>query len=152
MRALNETSLDCGEDIMRLGVFGSRTLEDDRVKDILISTVEELKADMIVTGGETGGVCDVARKLCQERSIPLLLHFLNFRYMGGAYDHRSKKVLKDSDFVVFIHDGKSKGTANELKLTEKVGKPYKYYKLDVVEKEVDFVPGMQYFEKVGFGI
>jgi uncharacterized phage-like protein YoqJ len=43
---------------------------------------------------------------------------------------RSKAILEHADFVVLIHDGKSKGTSNELKMIEKMGIPYKYYQLD----------------------
>jgi len=49
---------------------------------------------------------------------------------------------KDSDRAVFIHDGKSKGTSNEVKLADKMGVPYTYYKL----------PRTNYKTSVGFDI
>jgi hypothetical protein len=114
----------------RLSVHGSRTLMDERVKIILIEEIEKHEVTEIVTHAEPDGVCDVARRLAKERAIPLKLHFLNFKYLRGAFEHRSKEVFRDSDRAVFIHDGKSKGTSNEVKLAEKMGVPYTYHQLD----------------------
>jgi len=86
-----------------------------------------------VTHAEPHGVCHIARDLCKEKAIPLKLHFLNFRYLRGAFAHRSKDVLSDADRAIFIHDGISKGTSNELKLAIKMGVPHSYYKLDIQE-------------------
>lgn len=105
---------------MKMSAHGSRTLDDERVKIILLEEITKNGVEEIVTHGEPDGVCGVARKLCREKAIPLKLHFLNFKYLRGAFEHRSKAVLKDSDLALFIHDGKSKGTSNELKLAEKM--------------------------------
>ena len=114
----------------KLSVHGSRTLQDERVKIILIEEIEKYGVTEIVTHAEPEGVCEVARRLAKERAIPLKLHFLNFKYLRGAFEHRSKDVFKDCDRAIFIHDGKSKGTSNEVKLAEKLGVPYTYQKLD----------------------
>lgn len=111
---------------MKLAVFGSRTLKDDRVKMLIYDAIEETGADTIVTTQEPLGVCTVAQQIAKERSLVLELHFLNFRYRTGAYEHRSDDVIKASDFVLLIHDGESHGTRNELERTKKFGKPYRY--------------------------
>ena len=115
---------------MKLSVHGSRTLSDERVKIILLEEIKEHGVTQIVTHAEPEGVCAVARQLCRDLAIPLKLHFLNFKYLRGAFEHRSIDVLNDSDRAVFIHDGKSKGTANELKLAQKRGLPYRYEELE----------------------
>ena len=114
---------------LRLSIHGSRTLTDERVKIIILEEIEKHKPITIVTHAEPGGVCEVARDLCREKAIPLKLHFLNFRYLRGAFEHRSLDVLRDCDFSLFIHDGKSKGCSNELKLAKKMNLPYTYYEL-----------------------
>lgn len=114
----------------KLSVHGSRTLQDERVKIILIEEIEKYGITEIVTHAEPEGVCEVARRLAKERAIPLKLHFLNFKYLRGAFEHRSKDVFNDSERAIFIHDGKSKGTSNEVKLAEKMGIPYTYHKLE----------------------
>jgi hypothetical protein len=124
----------------KVSIHGSRSLKDERVKVLLLEAIEELKPDVIVTHAEPDGVCEVARKLCQEKAIPLKLHFLNFKYLKGAFMNRSKAVFKDSDFAIFIHDGESKGCSNELELCRKLGMKYKYYRLEKTEykKSVGF--------------
>jgi len=118
---------------MKLSVHGSRTLNDERVKIIIMEEIEKFGVTEIVTHGEPGGVCEVARNLCKEKAIPLKLHFLNFKFLRGAFEHRSKSVLFDSDRAVFIHDGKSKGTSNEVKLAKKLSVPYEYHELKETE-------------------
>ena len=114
----------------RLSIHGSRTLKDERVKIIILEEIEKHKPTVIVTHAEPEGVCEIAREVCREKAIPLKLHFLNFRYLRGAFEHRSKEVFKDSDYCIFIHDGESKGCSNEFELCKKLGLPYKYYKLE----------------------
>jgi len=114
----------------RLSVHGSRTLKDERVKIIIMETIKKYNVTTIVTHAEPEGVCGTARALCKEFAIPLKLHFLNFKYLRGAFEHRSKDVLRDADRALFIHDGKSKGTSNELRLAIKMGIPNDFYQLD----------------------
>lgn len=125
---------------MILSVHGSRTLTDERVKIILLEVIAKHGVTQIVTHAEPGGVCEVARNLCREKAIPLKLHFLNFKYLRGAFENRSKAVLRDGDLALFIHDGKSKGTQNELKLCQKWALPYRHHELKPAEhkKSVGF--------------
>jgi hypothetical protein len=108
---------------MRLAVCGSRTLSDERVKIILLEEIEKNKISTIVTHAEPEGVCNTARKLAKELGMPLHLHHLNFKYLRGAFEHRSKAVFEDCDRCVYIHDGNSQGTANEIKLGSKMAIP-----------------------------
>jgi hypothetical protein len=118
------------ERTFRLGIHGSRTLRDERVKIIILEEIEKHNPTSITTHAEPEGVCGVGRRICRERGIPLKLHFLNFKYLRGAFEHRSKEVLRDSDFSIFIHDGKSKGTANEVALCKKMKLPHSEYTLE----------------------
>lgn len=112
---------------MNLAFFGSRTLTGSVVKNVIITAVHDLKADVIVTAGEPSGVCEAAREIAKELSIPLKLHFLKSKERAaGKYHWRSVAVLRDCQHCVFIHDGKSVGTKNEMKLAKKMGVPYSY--------------------------
>ena len=126
----------------KLSIHGSRSLNDERVKIIILEEMEKYNIEEIVTHAEPDGVCMVARDLCKEKAIPLKLFFLNFKYLRGAFEHRSKDVLRDADRALFIHDGVSKGCSNELILAKKMGIPHNYYKLDQPE----------YKKSVGFDI
>lgn len=113
----------------KLSVHGSRTLKDERVKILLMEEIEQFGVTEIVTHAEPDGVCRVARDLCREKAIPLKVHFLNFKYLRGAFEHRSRDVLADADRAIFIHDGESRGTSNEVKLAQKMNIPYSYHHL-----------------------
>ena len=126
----------------KIGVFGSRSLTDERVEIIITETAREHNATHIVTCQEPQGVSEVAQATAKKWGYILICHFLNMRYMRGAFEQRSKEIVKDCDFFLIIHDGKSKGTANELELVKKSGKLYRYEQLDPTE----------YDRSVGFNI
>jgi hypothetical protein len=117
---------------MKLAVFGSRTIKDNRVKiEIADFLNEHPNFDMLITTQEPKGVCALAQIYAKENAIPLELHFLNIKkYARGAFEHRSDEVIKQADFILLIHDGESQGTKNELTRVKKFNKPYKYVKLD----------------------
>lgn len=127
---------------MKLSVHGSRKLNDERVKILIMEEIDRYSVTEIVTHAEPEGVCQAARELCKEKAIPLKLHFLNFKYLRGAFEHRSKDVLNDADRAVFIYDGKSKGTNNERILADKMKIPYSFYEMEKTE----------YKSSVGFDI
>jgi len=110
---------------MRLAIFGSRTLCGRAVRDAIAARVSERKATHIVTAGEPDGVCHEARTVAREMSLPLTLHHLKPKERAaGKYHWRSVAVLSDCDFCQFFHDGRSKGTANEIKIAVKRGVPF----------------------------
>ena len=110
---------------MRLAIFGSRTLCGRAVRDAVAAKVSELKATHIVTAGEPDGVCHEARTVARAMSLPLTVHHLKPQERAaGKYHWRSVAVLSDCDFCQFFYDGKSKGTANEIKLAVKRGVPH----------------------------
>jgi hypothetical protein len=108
----------------KLAIFGSRTLDDVRVLRIIAEAVNEHSPEYIITSGATEGVCEQARKFCKTHAVPLKLHFLDETRCAGKYHHRSVAVLKECDFCLFIHDGESSGTKNEIKVAEKLKKPF----------------------------
>jgi len=119
-------------EVKRLLIFGSRTLADQRVKDVIVAEIEKHQPSVLVTAGEPAGVCEVARELAKELAIPLSLHYLNLKHNQGKYHHRSVNALKDCDHCVLIHDGASLGTKNELVLAKKMLVPYTYHELRII--------------------
>jgi poly-D-alanine transfer protein DltD len=126
----------------RVGVFGSRSLRDERVLTIILEKLKELNATCVISCQEPQGVSEVAQRVAKNYGYPLQLHFLNMMYLRGAFEQRSKEIISESDYLIVIHDGTSKGTENELKLVKKSNKPYHY---EVLEKS-------QYTRSVGFNI
>jgi hypothetical protein len=117
---------------MNLLVFGSRTLVDQRVEMLIREVVQARGATRILTAAEPKGVCDVARRVARAIPLPLTVYFLDFHYLRGAFEHRSKAALQACDFLLLIHDGKSKGTSNEHALAKKMGVPFDYRVLEPV--------------------
>ena len=121
---------------MNLTIFGSRTLTDTRVENIIQDKISELKPDAIITSGETAGVCAIARKKARENSIKLILEFANNeKYSAGKYHHRAIAILKQTDYVLFIHDGVSKGTKNEIALAVKMNKKHEVHTISLTDEE-----------------
>lgn len=116
----------------RLGVFGSRSLKDKRVLEIIHKHALELDARMIVTAAEPAGVCQLAQVYAREQKLPLQIHFLQAdKYARGMWEHRSDHVIENSDIVLLVHDGESRGTHNEMLRVIKFEKPYIYERIPV---------------------
>ena len=113
-----------------LGVFGTRDLYDDRIRLKITETIEKGGYTKIVTAGEPHGACEIARKLAQELGMGLETYYLDIKKGRGMFHHRSKNVIENCDYMLVFHDGSSKGTENEVKLLDKMQKPYEYYKYD----------------------
>lgn len=114
----------------RLGIFGSRSLIDQRVYDLIHKHVLDLNAILIVTAAEPHGVCQIAQLYARKTKIALQVHFLqNDKYARGMWEHRSDHVIQNSDIVLLIHDGISKGTQNEMERTVFFKKPYLYERI-----------------------
>jgi hypothetical protein len=129
-------------DNVKMCVFGSRTLSDERVKVAILEAMEKYGVTKILTCQEPEGVSEMAQRVAKETATPLQVHFLNFRFLRGAFEHRSKEAVKNADVFLIIHDGESKGTLNEKILVEKSGKPFDYVVLEKTE----------YKRSVGFNI
>jgi hypothetical protein len=109
-----------------LGIFGSRSLSDDRVKVLILEALNHGGYTKIISCLEPGGVSAVAREVAAQFGYPLQTHCLNLRYLRGAFEQRSMEVIALADAFLIIHDGKSKGTINEKILCEQSGKPIQY--------------------------
>ena len=110
---------------MKLAIFGSRTLCGRTVREAISAKILDRNATHIVTAGEPDGVCHEARTVAREMSLPLTVHHLKPKERAaGKYHWRSVAVLSDCDFCQFFHDGKSKGTSNEIKVAIKRGVPH----------------------------
>lgn len=113
----------------RVSFHGSRSLTEKQCKPIIVSVFEKHQVETVVTHGEPHGACEWVRKSCKEKAISLKLHFLPKHRLAGMFHWRSVAVLEDSEIAIFLHDGISDGTANELELCRKMGCYYEYYKL-----------------------
>jgi len=112
-----------------LAVFGSRSLTGGEVEQIIRAAIDKHRPEFVLTAGEPEGVCAVARAVCRATATPLMLHFLDTRRCAGKYHWRSVAILKIASVAVFIHDGHSDGTRNEMKIAKALGVPIEYHEL-----------------------
>ena len=137
------------EGAKKLCVFGSRTLWDCRVGNEIMNIINEMpEITTIVTTQEPKGACEVGQRVAQDNSLILELHFLNFRFAGGAFEKRSMAAIRASDYVLLIHDGVSHGTANELKYAQKMKAPYCYMRLTPSDDRIDRYEGKNHVKKL----
>ena len=134
---------------MRLAIFGSRSLYGSSVRAVIAEYIENHNVTEIITAGEPQGVCDEARNVSKELSIPVKMHWLNAKERcAGKYHWRSIAVLLDCDLCLFLHDGKSKGTANEIKVAVKLGVAHQVITMqpqtdsDAIMKAIQFIKGI----------
>ena len=114
---------------VRLSFHGSRSLSLAQCKPAIEQMLEKHLPDVVVTHGEPEGACGYVRQICKKQGIPLKLHHLQHWRLAGQFHWRSKVVLEDSEWAVFLHDGGSAGTAGELDLAKKMGVPFSYFEL-----------------------
>jgi hypothetical protein len=118
---------------MNLGILGSRNLVGIKIYEFIKAEIIKKNPDLIVTSGEIKGVCEYARMIAQELKIPLLTYFYDFhKYNKGCFEKRSEQIIKNSEQILVFHDGKSKGTINEIKLLKKLNRKYEYF---LIKKE-----------------
>lgn len=106
-------------------VFGSRTLNDVRIEAEIVRFMEGSDYKYIITAIDPGGVCERVKhyaKACRHGAV-LIQIGLDSSRGRGMHEARSIEALKMADHMLAIWDGKSKGTAGEIKLAKKMGVP-----------------------------
>ncbi len=137
---------------MRIAVCGSRALSGDTVRKVIRAELQSRKAEAVVTAGEPQGACEEARLVAKELSIPLTLHFLKAKERAaGKYHHRSVAVLRDCDFCLFLHDGKSVGTRNEIKLAVKMQRAHSVQVMKPAVEELDIAAAVKALKQEAAG-
>lgn len=134
----------------KLCIFGTRTFYDNpEARQIIQTALRDRPPDVIVTCGDADGVCKLAIDVARETGIICELHWLRQdKYAAGMFEHRSKETLASSTRVLFIHDGASKGTLNEMKQAEAMGLPSEYHRISDYPK-YDF--DLNEIKKIGRG-
>ncbi|MDR2627205.1 MAG: hypothetical protein LBC40_04140 [Dysgonamonadaceae bacterium] len=115
----------------KLGIFGSRSLFDENVRLAIYDYLSKNShINTIVTCQEPRGVSEVAQRIARDTLYRLEVHFLNPHRGRGAFHERALRIIESADEFLVIHDGVSKGTANELELLKKSGKKHEYIVFD----------------------
>ena len=126
-------------------VFGSRTLDDERIEQEIATFIEGTDYRYIITALDPGGVCERVKhwaKACRL-GITLIQVGLNSAHARGMHNRRSIAALKMADHMLAIWDGSSRGIAGEIRLADKMGVKTTIVKLTPKKKtpldEIDFL-------------
>ena len=126
---------------MKLAVIGSRTFSN---RDLLFKCLDPLKDKIgcVVSGGSIGAD-RLAEAWADDRGLPKKIFPADWGNLdafgavvrthaktGKPYNvlagfDRNKDIIDFADVVLAFWDGKSKGTANSIKLAQDQGKPVK---------------------------
>lgn len=134
---------------LRIMIAGSRSYNDyielkTTIDEVLttLSVVNNTKYNPIIISGKAKGADTLGEKYANEcgyaieeypakwkdlEAIPCKVKYNQY----GAYNclagmNRNKDMVRVSDIVFMFHDGKSKGTADDLELVKKFNKQYVY--------------------------
>ena len=137
----------------RVMICGSRTFDDyDKLKSevLLALTKRDIvvkRFGIIIISGEANGADKLGEKFALENGYkvekyPALWNDLTkkpckikINKYGKQYNclaglNRNKDMVEVSDLVIMFHDGKSKGTLDDLNLCKKYNKDYEYILFD----------------------
>jgi hypothetical protein len=113
---------------MKVAVVGSRTFND---YELLKEMLSHVYITEIVSGGDLGAD-HLAEVYAKEKNIPLSIvpHTENI----GVHDRRRAYAIIDQvKLVIAFWDGKSQGTCDLIKYTQKKGKPIKIINFRVTD-------------------
>jgi len=119
----------------KLGIFGSRTLEsDERIREIIEDEMEKYNVKEIITAAEIKGVSEEARRIAHRKGLCQTLFSPDEkRFAEGCYHFRSILIATNSDRLLIIWDGESKGTRGEIELCRDLRLDFDLFKVKTEE-------------------
>ncbi|MBT9175412.1 MAG: hypothetical protein DDT22_01088 [candidate division WS2 bacterium] len=57
--------------MVKLIIFGSRTLMGNHVRNIIKDAIEKYRVKEVITSGEITGVCQEAYEVCKRMKVPI---------------------------------------------------------------------------------
>lgn len=109
---------------MRLAIIGSRSLNSDSINSIISQVINKSKTPIteIISGG-AAGVDTVAEQYAKLNNIKLKVFKPKYNEHGKAATFiRNDEIVKNSDGVLAIWDGQSKGTQYTINKAKKENK------------------------------
>lgn len=118
---------------MRIGIIGSRSITSyDRVQAQIRSVIYNVTDDgepvVVVTGGAKG-VDTIAERIADEDGYDKIVFRPYFQcddtadYDPRHYHVRNRQIIQNSDGMIAVWDGESRGTASVIKRAQRMGVP-----------------------------
>lgn len=110
---------------MNIAIVGSRTFNNyESMKKFILDNIRITEDIKYVVSGGADGADTLAEKFAEEfKIVPMVFRPEWDVYGKSAGMIRNKDIINHSDMVFAFWDGKSKGTANSIKLALKAKIP-----------------------------
>ncbi len=116
---------------LKVAVVGSSNFNESN-KEALYEVLDKNadKIEMIISGGSNIGADSIGRLYAKDRGLPCLILYPNYYPSNGQYDKgasfkRNIEMIKESDVIVAVWDGVSRGTGHFLEMAKKSNKKIK---------------------------
>ena len=114
---------------MRLAIVGSRKIKDIDLREFLRDMNEQ--PDVIISGG-ANGIDTLAAEYAVKNGIELIVIRPDYDKYGRAATHiRNTQIVEQSDAVLAIWDGESRGTLSTINSAKRLRKEIKVVKIDL---------------------
>jgi len=124
---------------MKLAIVGSRTLRQKEVLQVIgqVITKAKNKIDTVITGG-ANGVDSIAEYYAKNHNIGVEVYYPVYsRHGKRAPLIRNNEIIKNSNAMLAIWDGESKGTKYTTDKAKKAGMAVMVVRLDPIKKYND---------------
>lgn len=110
---------------MKLAIVGSRSFTDyEKMKSHILMLYNIKSIEIIISGGAIG-TDSLAERFAKENSIPTNIIKPDWDKYGKSAGYlRNIDIISSADEILIFWDGVSKGTKNDIELSEKYRKPY----------------------------
>lgn len=118
---------------MKVAVIGSRSFEDCSKVTMVLDELTEITH--IVSGGAKGAD-NCAQDYAKKRGLPITIFYPNWKRYGRKSGLiRNRDIIENCDMCIAFWDGKSRGTANSLKIAKNLGKEIKIIRFNTEVEE-----------------
>ncbi len=106
---------------MKMAIIGSRNINDYNLLKNFLNSLN-ININKIISGGARG-VDTLAEIYAKEYNIPIKIYKAEWDTLGKSAGYiRNRDIITNSDIVVCLWDGISKGTKHSLELAKKLNK------------------------------
>jgi len=110
---------------MKLAIIGSRGIDEKKALEIIEQVIKKATKTIteIISGGAKGADT-TAKNYAKANGIKLTEYLPNYKEYGrGAPLKRNETIIKNSDAVLAIWDGESRGTQHAIRKAKAQGMP-----------------------------
>lgn len=108
---------------MKIAIVGSRTLDSESVKSSILAELLKHDVSELVSGGAREGADRLAEEISKEKNLPIKIFKPDWKIGRHAGILRNRTIVENSDLVIAVWDGVSKGTKSGIDFAKKLGVP-----------------------------